>query len=145
MEGWPVGLDVYAGSLTRYYSGNWDTIVQQTGRMQGFPVHMLRASAPKDVEKNQDKIQAAVLGWRDRLSKGLQVRLSSPLDWDESAEAPYATDKPGWDCYSALLLWAAYAEHPELTRPAFADENWSKDPAFQASNADGCPADAAID
>ena len=31
-EGCQMGLDVYVGSLIRYYTGNWETIVQQLGR-----------------------------------------------------------------------------------------------------------------
>jgi len=31
-------------------------------------------------------------------------------------KAEYATDKPAWDCYGALVLWAAYDELPTPSR-----------------------------
>jgi hypothetical protein len=29
------GLDIFAGTLSRYYSGDWETIIQQSGRLAG--------------------------------------------------------------------------------------------------------------
>ena len=37
-----MGLDVYVGPLTRYYSFEWETILQQAGREQGMDVHIVR-------------------------------------------------------------------------------------------------------
>ena len=31
-----MGLDIYAGTLTRYYSHNWKTIVQQWAEENGY-------------------------------------------------------------------------------------------------------------
>ena len=31
-----MGLDIYAGTLTRYYSHNWKTVVQQWAEENGF-------------------------------------------------------------------------------------------------------------
>lgn len=62
------------------------------------------------------EITRQVLEWRSALSKGLQGNISAPLEWDELFEAPYYTDNPAWDGYTSLLLWAAYAEQPQLQR-----------------------------
>jgi len=35
-----MGLDVYVGSFTRCYMHDWETIVQQVGRLQGIPVQI---------------------------------------------------------------------------------------------------------
>src|SRR5437763_362024 len=40
---WPVGLDLYAGPLTRYHAGTWLTVAQQAGQRLGVPVEILRA------------------------------------------------------------------------------------------------------
>jgi hypothetical protein len=128
-----MGLDVYVGSFTRYYAGNWETIVQRIGREQGFDVEVVRANAPADAVTDPNEIRAAVLSWRDQLSQGLATNIDCPLDWDETSDAPYFTDKPAWDCYSSLLLWAAYCEHPKLSRPFVCVEDLASDAAFQRS------------
>lgn len=128
-----MGLDVYVGSFTRYYSGNWETVIQTYGREKGLDIQVVRSHEPADVVTNPEEIRPAVLAWRDQLSQGLGSNIVGRLDWDETDAAPYFTDKPSWDCYSALLLWAAYAEHPGLPRPVDFVEDWTTDPAVQKS------------
>jgi hypothetical protein len=41
-----MGLDIYVGSLTRYYRRDWETIVQQAGRELG-PIAQLQADLIK--------------------------------------------------------------------------------------------------
>lgn len=41
-----MGLDVYVGSLTRYYSGDWESVVEQAAREQGLDFHVLRVAEP---------------------------------------------------------------------------------------------------
>ncbi len=132
-----MGLDVYVGSLTRYYSRDWETVVQQAARQGGFPVHVVRAQDEADAVTDPDAIRGAVVGWRQQLSEALAESLTQPLDWREDADAPYFTDKPAWDCYSGLLLWAAHEEHPELERPELCVDDWTSDEAFRQSSAAG--------
>ena len=33
-----MGLDIYAGTLTRYYSHNWKTVVQRWAEEQQVPI-----------------------------------------------------------------------------------------------------------
>lgn len=129
-----MGLDIYVGSLTRYYAGDWETIMQKTGREQGIEVQIVRTEQPSDAITDPNQIISAVLSWRDNLSQGLGSSIDNPLDWNESNAALYFTDKPTWDCYSSLLLWAAYAEHPRLICPHNCVEDWNADPAFQLSS-----------
>ncbi|HXY33098.1 MAG TPA: hypothetical protein VEI07_02660, partial [Planctomycetaceae bacterium] len=128
-----MGLDVYAGSFTRYYAGNWETVVQKFGREGNIPVVVVRANEPADAITDPEVIRPAILSWRDQLSQALGANITTPLDWDESDRAPYFTDKPAWDSYSSLLLWAAYSEHPTLPRPQDCVEDWTTDPAFRRS------------
>jgi hypothetical protein len=131
-----MGLDVYVGSLTRYYAGDWELIAQQAARETGVPLQVVRAQAdPADAIRDPDAIRPVVKQWRDQLSESLSEHLSAPLDWNEEADAPYFTDKPAWDCYSDLLLWAAYSEHPELARPENSIEDFGHDPAYARSTA----------
>jgi len=125
-----MGLDVYVGSLTRYYAGDWELIAQQVAREAGVPLQIVRTNAdPADAIRDPAIIGPVVNRWRDQLSASLSEHLSAPLDWNEEADQPYFTDKPAWDCYSGLMLWAAYSEHPELKRPDDNAEDFGHDPA----------------
>jgi len=129
-----MGLDVYVGSLTRYHSGDWETVVQKHAREQGLPLTVVRAYRAEDDEPpDQDEVRETVLRWRGYISHGIKV----PLDWDESPESPYFTDKPAWDGYASLVVWAAYNEHPDLTKPEKSVEDWTKDPAYLKSTTEG--------
>jgi hypothetical protein len=50
--------------------------------------------------------------------------------WNENLEYQYFTDKPAWDCYGALVLWACYEQLPNAKRANTALE-WSDDPAYR--------------
>lgn len=98
-----MGLDIYAGTLTRYYTHNWKTAVQQFGEAHGIPVHIIRAhsaSSPATAEE----IFSRVSQWRDHIIQGLA--LSEPPLWNEDADqTPYYTNKPGWEAITALQLF----------------------------------------
>jgi len=123
-----MALDVYVGSLTRYYAGDWESIADAAGQRGR------RAAASKN---DRERIRNAVLAWREGLGHALQQHLGEPLDWTEAAEAPWFTGRPGWDGFGSLVLWAAYAEQPALRRPAVLPEEWDDDPALVRCNAEG--------
>lgn len=156
-----MGLDVYVGSLTRYYSGSWETAIQRWGREQGVPVAVLRQRPTIDEVADPRRVRESVIGWRTILSRELTKRvenvapipglvgwhpqyirptyplLGRSLDWEESDETPYFTDKPDWYGYVALLLLAAHAEHPELEQPIQLPDRWTEDAAWRAASEDG--------
>ena len=94
-----MGLDVYVGSLTRYYVAGPADVVERIARHQDLPA--------TDGLEAEEVIRAAVVSWRQGLSRWLGDRLAGPLDWDASGPAPCFTDKPGWDGYGGTLLLAA--------------------------------------
>jgi hypothetical protein len=124
-----MGLDVYVGSLTRYYLEGPGDVVERIARHQGVPY-----GNGQDAEA---VVRSAVVAWRDGLSRWLGDRLPEPLDWDESGLAGCFTDKPGWDGYGGVLLLAAHDEHPELPAPATVSADWPDDLAYQAASARG--------
>jgi hypothetical protein len=128
-EGGDMGLDVYVGSLTRYYVAGPADVVERIARHQDVPA--------TDGLEAEEVIRAAVVRWREGLTRWLGDRLAGPLDWDESGPAPGFTDKPGWDGYGGTLLLAAHDEHPELPPPAVVSADWPDDPAYQAASAPG--------
>ena len=134
-----MGLDIYVGPLTRYYLGEWETIVQRTGREHGFEVSIERPFAPKQswFQRLVDHIRPqgtaatirAVRRWQRQLARDLRL---PNMEWNEGPDIEYETDKPEWDCYGALVLWAAYEEQPGAHRGDSA-EGWEDDPAYAAS------------
>jgi hypothetical protein len=132
-----MGLDVYVGTLTRYLARDWELVAQKAGREMGLKVTVVREHDTQDAILDPEQIRPVVLAWCEGLSHALGKALPEPLDWDESGEAPYFTDKPTWDCYADLVLWAAYNEQPQLPRPNRHVEEWSSDPAYEACTADG--------
>jgi hypothetical protein len=137
-----MALDVYVGSLTRYYAGDWESIADKKGkrtppRPRTGPARAGAGRAGRVSGKDSERIRKAVLTWWDGMKGALREHLAEPFDWAETTEAPWFTGRPGWDGFGSLVLWAAYAEQPGLPRPAALPEEWDDDPALVHSNADG--------
>lgn len=104
-----MGLDIYAGTMTRYYARNWRTSVQQWGKENGVEVNILRANEQDDSDiASPEEITEGVSGWRDWLLDQLKDNLAEPVKWVEDCnDTPYYTDKPDHDAVNALMLYAA--------------------------------------
>lgn len=155
-----MGLDIYAGPMTRYYARDWLSVVQRYGAEQGMEVMIVRPGEPiqrtgskpgmldrifrklglkKDPPPGQPapnqpsnaQIQQLVTAWRDAIVGSLAEHAQGIKPWNESIEADYDTDKPDWDGLACLILWAAYAECPDLTPPTEPTREWQHDPAFK--------------
>lgn len=134
-----MALDVYVGSLTRYYAGDWENVAERAVRARGVQAGPRRRHPRGATARARESgpIQSAVLSWREALAASLGDSLPAPLDWDETPDAAYFTGRPDWDGFGALVLWAAYAEHPALRRPITLPEEWDEDPALVQCNAAG--------
>jgi hypothetical protein len=132
-----VGLDIYVGSFTRYYAGDWELVAARAARELGAKFQVVRQHNPPDAIRDPEEIRRIVLEWRSGLAASLSSHLPEPLDWDESPTAPYFTDKPTWDGYIGLALWAAYEENPKLQIPVELPKDFDKDPAIQRSMTTG--------
>lgn len=132
-----MGLDVYVGSLTRYYTRDWETVVQKYARENNLKFQFVGSQPPPASGLVQPREEALpiILKWQRELRDGLAEHLNEALDWTEAEETPYFTDKPAWDCYGSLLCLAAHQDHPELPLPAKAVADFHKDTAFTASTA----------
>ena len=141
-----MGLDVYAGTLTRYYSGDWETARARRAReagAQGMTVRVDEGGAREEEKEDPDEVHRTVLAWREALNEAILPAPDDPkLDWDEGADRPYFTDKPDWDGYAALMLHAAHAIRPDIDRPTQVPDDWREDEAYKAStgeNLNGSP------
>jgi hypothetical protein len=133
-----MGLDVYVGTLTRYHAGEWETIVQQHSKTMGIETRVVRPGGDGESVPIA-QVEEAVLRWRTTLATGLAPHGAGPCDWPEGTSPPYFTDKPDWEGYSALLTWAAYAEHPGRVRPLKTLSDWRGDEVVQLSQAKESP------
>jgi len=132
-----MALDVYVGSLTRYYVGDWERALDKTGRKRGATSSGMTAGTGADSKSDRERIRTAVLAWREALAASLGTHLDEPLLWEEAADVPWFLGRLGWRGLGALVLWAAYAEQPQLNRPDAVTETWDDDPALVRSNDDG--------
>lgn len=122
-----MGLDIYVGTLTRYYLRDWLTVVQQAFPDQS---QMVFANPPPSDPASQDDVRAAIARWSSQLAQGLNVESISR----EDPTAPYFTDKPAWDGFGGLVLWAAYDDQnvaPEHRCATVTIDSWSQEPVLQ--------------
>jgi hypothetical protein len=137
-----VGLDIYAGPVSRYVAGDWKTIVQQAGEAAGTPVIVMRHNEPSDRVTDVNEVAKVIATWRQGLIRSLGLN----EEWDEDVAGEYYTDKPDWDGYGAVVLMAAYDEQPSLAPgskvrrllgssvvPAVAPRQYSEAQAFKAA------------
>lgn len=132
-----MSLDVYVGSLTRYYTEGPIAVVEQLARQQRIPYAIVHGNGVDSCPGLDRVVRAAVLAWRENLALGLGDRLANSFDWDETADGPSFNEKPGWDGYGATLLLAAHEQHPELPLPTAVTPDWPDDPAYLAATAEG--------
>ena len=95
-----MGLDIYAGTLTRYYSHNWKTVTQQWAEENEWGFQKITPDgepADNEEELSPAEVQAAVENWRDQILAAISQPDQPPYTpWPEDNERPYYTDKP--DC-----------------------------------------------
>ena len=122
-----MGLDIYAGTLTRYYSHNWKTVVQQWAEENGYSFNRITPDgepADNEEEMSPAEVQAAVENWRDQILSAISQPGQPPYaPWLENNEKPYYTDKPDWDAFGAMLLVAACRTYEEPVPPTV-EKDW---------------------
>ena len=64
-----MGLDIYAGTLTRYYTRNWKTITQQFSEQYGFNYKVIRQSEDGQREQTAraEDVYNIVCQWKNRI------------------------------------------------------------------------------
>lgn len=114
-----MGLDVYVGPLTRYYSGEWKLAAQQAAEAQGLDVQVVRPRPERDgalAGRGPAEVRTALLRWRAAVVEASGGRLPE-LDWKDLPQDPYFTDKADWDGYWAVRLLAGRDEFPDIPAP----------------------------
>ena len=104
-----VGMDVYAGPLSRYVGGDWRTVAEQAAEAVGQRVGHARPNGQPAL--TPWKAHGVAVRWQGEITRQIG---RGDLSWHDDPAAPYATDSPEWDGYAGLLLLAAYDERPHL-------------------------------
>ena len=76
-----MGLDIYAGTLTRYYSHSWKTVVQQWAEENGYAFNRITPdgeAADNEEEMSPAEIQTAVENWRGQNFKATSTTGQPP-------------------------------------------------------------------
>ncbi len=112
-----MGLDIYAGTLTRYYAHNWKTVTQQWAETNGFSFSRITPrgeQAVQEEEADPQEIKNAMKNWQSQILEAISPKECPPYEsWTEDNETPYYTDKPDWDAFGALLLYTAARTYGE--------------------------------
>lgn len=96
-----MGLDLYAGTLTRYYAHNWKTESQQWAEAHSFGYQKITSEMESENSMSTEEVQQVIETWRDSLLSAIRTEGTSVEAWPENNECPYYTSKPDWP---ALLL-----------------------------------------
>jgi hypothetical protein len=126
-----MAFDVYVGTLTRFYTGDWDNVGQRWARSEGVSYQMIHTGGEPEPPAPAADVRAAVMAWRDAINQGLAGLGHGALQWSEEDDQPYFTDRPAWEGYSGLLLWAAYAHFPSAPLPYALPQSWADDTMYQ--------------
>ena len=123
-----MGLDIYAGTLTRYYAHNWKSAVQQWAEENGYTFQKITpdgaAVDDEEEEMRPAEVQDIVENWRDQILAAIAAPGHEPYTpWPEDNEKPYYTDKPDWDAFGAMLLVAACRTYEEPVPPTV-EKDW---------------------
>lgn len=106
-----MGLDIYAGTLTRYYARNWKTIAQQSAEASGMGYQVIRPDE-EDVITDPAVIQPDMQQWSEAVSAALVMEDGQGQQpWIEDNERPYYTNKPDWCAFGVLQLFAACKQY----------------------------------
>jgi hypothetical protein len=128
-----MGLDLYAGALARYYTGQWETEAQQAGREAGVPVEIFYAGGgPRRLSRLTAPWRVST--WRRGIRTKYAKVIKEDLNWSEDLSAPYFARKPDHAGRLALKLACAYAEHREFAMPEQLPEDVDADPAYKAAS-----------
>ena len=115
-----MGLDIYAGTLTRYYSKDWKTSIQRFAEDHGKAYSRVGPDGseydlgPEDPERYRDDIGE----WMDYILESLERDGGGNHGrWNDEDGCPYYTGWPDWDGFGALLMVTACSIYGEPVPP----------------------------
>ncbi len=142
-----MGLDVYAGTMSRYVSRHW---LQY--RQESFLIHLSRLPINQGKPTIEELRTRLSVGAKERWhaqkrSRALQTRLRhllgdrvpAPVQWNDDIDAAYIMGGLSWGLIDALRVWAAYALTPDAKPPLKTPSIARDDPVYarRSDDSDG--------
>jgi hypothetical protein len=124
-----MNVELYVGTLTRYYSEQWENAATRRGAKSPFGPSKNRGQAITDPVE----LQGVIAEWLASASGKLREHLPGPLSWQEGMLPPYFVGELGVAGYGGIILLAAYTNNAHLQRPTTYTRTWDGDPAVAAS------------
>ncbi len=128
-----MAFDIYVGSASRYFAGNWKTIVQQAAEADGIAYQVVRPTPSPLSKIFQPKPEKAYRDFLNGIKKETDFQGNGEPLWNDSPELDYVTDRPAWEGHYGLLIKYAYLMQPELTPPATLPKALEEEPTYQAA------------
>ena len=73
-----MGLDLYAGTFTRYYTRNWKTVVEAWAEANG--VDFKRTETEDEEKLSPEEVQEIVCAWRDEMLQAVTPENQLPAN-----------------------------------------------------------------
>ena len=84
-----MGLDIYAGTLTRYYAHNWKTVVQQWAEENGYGFQRITPDGADDEELNPAEIQEIIENRQNQILPAISQPNQKPYaPWPDDNQNP---------------------------------------------------------
>jgi hypothetical protein len=124
-----MNVELYVGTLTRYYSQQWENAATRAGAKSPFQPAKNKGEAVTD----PIELQGVIAEWLASASTKLKEHLPGPLSWQEGMLAPYFVGDLGFAGYGGAVLLTAYTANAQLQRPVAFVPTWEGDPAIEAA------------
>ncbi len=123
-----MALDLYAGPVSRYLRGDWKNLGQQAAEAMGLSYQVVGGRPQPSGLIGRWRADRAYSAWQSSLARQLGEL------WDDSPDRPYATHRPGWEGFSAMLVVFAHREVPGFPVPSgpVSPDALDSDPAMAA-------------
>ena len=138
----PLALDIYVGPLCRYYTSDWEPVRSRVGRDAGVAVlagSVTDASPGRIAPSDEVVLETAdaISEWQLELAYTLTRHGVIDFGWAEHRSLAYRVDRPDWDGWGALRLWAALLHEDSPAKPDRLPEDWQESPILATyANAD---------
>jgi hypothetical protein len=131
-----MAVDVYVGTLTRFYTHQWENVVQKMAREGGSNYVAITPQALKDNGgSNPNEVELAIQRWQRNVSDALCNAGGSEIAWPEGMQPPWFSDRIGWEPLFAVRLWAACIELGKAP-PKIVPQDMASDPVLNQCLAD---------
>jgi hypothetical protein len=123
-------VDIFVGTLTRYYSTEWQNSRTRAGHRSPFGP---QRSAANDIVIDPVELQGKIAVWLEEANDKLRERLKDPLSWREGMLQPHFSGELGLGGYFGMTLLAGYTLFPHLQRPSVYTSKLEGDPAYDTA------------